>query len=191
MGYVIARAIDDRLDLVLTMQPTSWPKIWAAEDDAELGVRLRRQLPLMRRGALGDVASDLQTILSKAPDLISQAATLITQAQDYLPTITAAVQDPSMPALIQRVQTLQTLTSGPAPAPTPAPTPGTTPAATGVGLNRVLPLFDAAIWYTKYPWAPWVIGAGVIITLGGAGFAVGRLTKRCGSKPTAGYRRKR
>lgn len=179
---------------MLALQPASWPRVWSTDDAIDLKSRLQ-QLPLMRRGTLGDaqfgsVFDDIQTLLAKAPNLISQAVTIVQKAEPYIPTITSAVQDPAMPQLMARVQTLQALEAAKSPPAVPGATPAA-PASAGVGLNRVLPLFDVAIWYEKHPWAPWAIGAGVITVLGGIGFGVGRWTKRCRTSSTAGYRRKR
>jgi len=183
---------------VLALQPASWPRVWSTDDAIDLKSRLQ-QLPLMRRGTLSDgcapraqlgsVFDDIQTLLAKAPNLISQAVTIVQKAEPYIPTITSAVQDPAMPQLMARVQTLQALEA--AKSPPKAPGAPAAPASVGVGLSRVLPLFDVAIWYEKHPWAPWAIGAGVIAVLGGVGFGVGRWTKRCRSSSTAGYRRRR
>lgn len=135
----------------------------------------------------GDIISDLQAILQQAPQYLNTAATILPKIQPYLPTIEQAADDPALPALIDRVQTLQKLDaakSAPAAPGTPAP------AQAGVGLKRVLPLWDAAIWYTKYPWAPWAIAAGTVVALGGIGFGIGRWTKRCKTS-TVGVRYRR
>jgi hypothetical protein len=111
---------------------------------------------------------------SAAPDLMSwldKAKQILTKAGPYLDTVVDVVQDPALPQLVTRIKTLKALQAK-------APETSTAPAKPGVGLDRALPLLDAAIFYTKYPWAPWAIGAGVVVVLGGIGFGIGRATKR-------------
>ncbi len=136
-------------------------------------------LTIQRADGFGDTISDLSALLGKGGQILSKAG-------PYLDTVLEIVQDPALPQLITKVKTLKAVdqgTSAPA-APGAAPTPG-------VGLNRVLPLWDAAIFYTKYPWAPWAIGAGAIVVLGGIGFGIGRATKKCRTGMGRSYRRRR
>lgn len=140
-------------------QPASWPRLWSG-------------------GAqFGGVMEDLQTIVQKAPTYLTQLVTIVNKAAPYLPTIVQAVEDPALPQVIDRVQKLKAADAArSAPSGVPAAAAPTKP---GVGLSRTLPLWDAAIGYTKYPWAPWAIAGGAIIVLGGIGFGIGRWTKRC------------
>jgi hypothetical protein len=121
---------------------------------------------------LGGTVDDVMTILGKA--------------QSYLPLILDIVSDPALPEVVQKVRTIQSLAVKPAkpaktaPGTTP-PAPGTPPAPAkppakppGIGLRRFLPAMDATIWYLRHPWAPWVIGGGVVIVLAGGGYAIGR-----------------
>lgn len=175
--------------MLAIQQPANWPRIWASDAEAELKDRLRR-LSLLRPGTLGGITDDIAQLIGKGPELVSQIAQIVDKAQEHLPTITAALQDPALPALVSRVQTLQAMEAAKSsPASTPAD-PNATPPATGVGLHRVIPLFDAAIWYEKYPYAPWLIGAGAIVVLGGIGFGIGRWTARRRGTQTASYRRR-
>jgi hypothetical protein len=103
---------------------------------------------------------------------LDKAKQILTKAGPYLDTVVDVVQDPALPQLVTRIKTLKALQAK-------APATPTEPTKPGVGLDRALPLMDAAIFYTKYPWAPWAIGAGVIVVLGGIGFGIGRATKRC------------
>lgn len=139
-------------------------------------------LTLQRADGFGDTISDLSSLLNKG-------GAILTKAGPYLDTVLEVVQDPALPQLVTKIKTLKAIDAGTraptAPgAPAPAPTPG-------VGLNRVLPLWDAAIFYTKYPWAPWAIGAGAVVLLGGIGFGIGRATKRCRTAVGSSYRRRR
>jgi hypothetical protein len=140
--------------------------------------------PLLCIGAnahagLGDVITDVTTILSKA--------------QNYLPLILDVVSDPALPVVAKKIRTIQGLAAKPAPAAAPAPvTPGQAPAPpappkrVGIGLHRFVPAMDAAIWYLRHPWAPWAIGGATVLVLAGGGFAFGRWSgKRAARKVSA------
>jgi hypothetical protein len=153
--------------------------VWSTQAEFDLQQRLNRLPFYAPTTGLGDTISDIQALLSKGSQIL-------TQAGPYLDTVLEIVQDPAMPQLIARVKTLKAVS-----AKSSTPTaPGTAPAP-GVGLARTFPLWDAAIWYTKYPWAPWAIGAGTIVVLGGLGFGIGRWTKKCRAGMSGRYRRRR
>lgn len=146
-------------------QPASWPKLWT--------------------GGFGDFATDLQTIINKAPQLLSQVVTILDKAAPQLPTILKMVEDPAFPVLVQKVETLQKIEAAKPAAPGGAPGP----AKPGVGLDRVVPLWDAAIFIESHPAAafvkdhPVLVGTGIAVVLAGIGFGVGmgigRWTKKC------------
>ena len=136
-------------------------------------------LTLQCADGLGDPISDLSSLLSKGGAILQKAG-------PYLDTVLEVVQDPALPQLVTKIKTLKALDTG-----TSMPSAPGAPSTPGVGLNRVLPLWDAAIWYTKYPWAPWVIGGGTILVLGGIGFGIGRATKKCRTGMGRSYRRRR
>ena len=160
--------------LAVQQQPASWPRIWSTEGEIDLQDRLSR-LPFYAPSGFGGVAEDIQAILAKGPALLSQAVTIIDKAAPFLPFVLTVVEDPALPQIITRIKTLQALhaktSSGAVPTASAPPK--------GIDLKRAVPLLDAAIWYEQHRWAPWAIGAGVVLTLGGIGFGVGRLTKRC------------
>lgn len=162
---------------MLTLQRAALPEVWSTSAEFDLKQRLSK-LPFYAPAGFGDTISDLSALLGKGGAILSKAG-------PYLDTVLEIVQDPALPQLITKVKTLKAITPSSAPA---APGAPTTP---GVGLNRVLPLWDAAIFYTKYPWAPWVIGAGAIVVLGGIGFGIGRATKKCRTGMGRSYRRRR
>ena len=139
-------------------------------------------LTLQRADGLGDTISDLSSLLSKG-------GTILQKAGPYLDTVLEVVQDPALPQLVSRIKTLKALDAGTSKPSVPS-APGA-PAKAGVGLSRTLPLWDAAIFYMRYPWAPWVIGAGTIVVLGGIGFGIGRATKKCRTGMGRSYRRRR
>mgnify|MGYP003392130284 CR=1 FL=1 len=175
---MIARAIDDRLDPVLTLQRAVMPEVWSTSAEFDLKQRLSK-LPFYVPTGLGDTISDLSALLGKGGQILSKAG-------PYLDTVLEIVQDPALPQLITKVKVLKAADAGASPSAAPGGT-----AAPGVGLNRVLPLWDVAIFYTKYPWAPWAIGAGAVVLLGGIGFGIGRATKKCRTGMGRSYRRRR
>lgn len=155
--------------------PAAWPTVWSTSAEFDLQQRLHK-LPFYAPAGFGDPLSDL----------LAKGGAILTKAGPYLDTVLLVLQDPAMPQLIDRIKALK---AADAAASAPA-TPGATPTAqTGVGLSRTLPLWDAAVFYTKYPWAPWVIAGGAVLVLGGIGFGIGRATKKC--RAGLGYRRKR
>lgn len=162
---------------MLTLQHAALPVVWSTDAEFDLKQRLSK-LPFYAPAGLGDTVSDISALLSKG-------GAILTKAGPYLDTVLEVVQDPALPQLVTKIKTLKAITPSAAPA-----APGA-PATAGVGLNRVLPLWDAAIFYTKYPWAPWAIGAGAIIVLGGIGFGIGRATKKCRTGMGRSYRRRR
>lgn len=120
-------------------------------------------------------AEDLLAIFRRAPAYASQISAILTKGAAYLPTIVKVVEDPALPQVVRRIETLRTIAAKKAPS---APSAPSVPSVPGVGLHRVVPLLDAAIWYSKYPWAPWAIGAAAVLALGGIGFGLGRWTRR-------------
>lgn len=152
--------------MLTVAQPTSWPRIWTTESDLDLQARLR-QLPFYAPTGLGSVVDDVQKIAQKIPTL--------------LPVIVSVIEDPALPALMQRIQTLQAIEARKPSAVATTPTP----AKPGVGLDRVLPLWDAAIFIERHPAAqfavdhPVLVGAGIALALGSVGYGLGRWTKRC------------
>lgn len=168
---------------MLTLQRAALPEVWSTSAEFDLKQRLSK-LPFYtgQSPGLGDTVSDIQALLSKG-------STILSKAGPYLDTVLEIVQDPALPQLVTKVKLLKAIDAGTRTPTAPgAPAPAATP---GVGLNRVLPLWDAAIFYTKYPWAPWAIGAGAILVLGGIGFGIGRATKKCRTGMGRSYRRKR
>jgi hypothetical protein len=168
---------------------TDRPVVWATEAEFELQERLNK-LPFYAPAGFGGVIEDIQSLIAKAPALLSQANTILAKAGPFLPFILSIVEDPALPLIITRVKTLQTVHAATAAPAAPGATPSGPPK--GVDLHRAVPLLDAAIWYEKHKWVPWAVGAGVVLTLGGIGFGIGRLSKRCRAPSGVGrhYRRR-
>lgn len=117
------------------------------------------------------VAEDIQLILTKGPEMIHQAAAIVTKVGPFLPFVLSIVEDPALPQVITRIKTLKTLHEKGSPS---TPSSAASGPPKGIDLKRALPILDAAIWYEKHKWAPFAIGASVVLALIG----VGRLTKR-------------
>lgn len=179
-------------------QPASRPVVWATEAEFELQERLNK-LPFYAPAGFGGVAEDIQTILAKGPELLTKAVAILNQAGPHLDTVMGLVRDPALPQLVTRLKTLQTLEAAKAP-PKIAAAPGTVPApaSTDTGIKKLVPVLDAGIFLAKHPAAqfavdhPVLVGAGAILLLGGIGFGIGRLSKRCRAPSGVGrhYRRR-
>ena len=126
---------------------------------------------------LNGVTEDLQTIVSKGPALISQAARIVIKAGEHLPLILDVVEDPALPQIARRVKILKSLAAG-APSTAVAVSTSKYVPGTGIGLKRAVPILDIAIFYLRNPWVTYAAGAGVVALLGGLGFLIGRRTAR-------------
>lgn len=128
---------------------------------------------MSRSPQLGGLTEDLADILAKGPQVASQVAAITRKIWPYLGTIRTVVDDPALPAVIQRVQVIQTLPplnlpSFTAPSPTPAiPEPG-------IGLKNVVPALDAYIYARRNPWVPFAVLGGIIFVIGGLGYRLGQ-----------------
>jgi hypothetical protein len=123
------------------------------------------------RASLNGVTEDLQLILTKGPEMVHQAATIVGKVGPFLPFVLSIVEDPALPQIITKVKTLKALHDKSTPS---TPSSAASGPPKGIDLKRALPILDAAIWYEKHKWAPFAIGASVVLALIG----VGRLTKR-------------
>jgi hypothetical protein len=122
----------------------------------------------------------IRTIVVKAGAQLPKVAAIVDKAVKYLPTVQAIVEDPSLPILVARIQTLRSLE---AKARTDAvtkkkPQPG--PAGpVGIGLHRFVKPLDMYISFRTSP-AKFYVGIGIAaVSVVGLGFLAGRLTKRC------------
>jgi len=124
---------------------------------------------------LAGVTDDIQALIAQGPTLIKQTVTIVQKVGPHINFILSVVEDPALPVAVKKIQTLKSLyDANEPPIPTTPATPPTAHTTKGVGLNRALPILDAAIWYEKNrKWAPWAAGGGVLLLLGGI-FALGR-----------------
>src|ERR1700749_1038202 len=128
---------------------------------------------------LGDFVSDLASLVSEVPGAASQLVSIVKAIKQVLPKVKLVVDAPSFPLVIQRIQTLHAIEAAKAtPTPTPGfPTPTPSPATAGVGLSKAVPILAAVIYARRNPWAPWVVGAGLLLAIGGVGYKIGRRKK--------------
>ena len=112
------------------------------------------------RGQLGGILDDLQTIIDKAPGYVHQAAGVVDQAGGYLATVKTVLEDPALPAVVERINTIHALEVS------SSVSSGGTSNVKGVGLSRAIPILDAYIWYRRNPWVPWAaLGTGAFLVL--------------------------
>jgi hypothetical protein len=170
-------------------QPGGWPQVWTTEGELDLQSRLSRlpfytmpiQAVRMAPAMFGGVQEDLQTIIQKAPDLLSKLVKILNTAGPHLDTVVLIAQDPALGQIVSRLKTLQ---ASAAAKPSAAAAPGVAPTA-DTGISKLVPALDAAIFIDKHPAAkftidhPILVGIGVVAILGGIGFGIGRLSKRC------------
>jgi hypothetical protein len=121
----------------------------------------------------------------------SRIPEILKKVEPHIPTIIAVAEDPALPLVINRVETIRQIEAAKAvkkAAKKPPPPPGVKPSMesaqkkVGLALHRVVPALDAYIYIRKNPWVPWVAGGGAVLLLMGIGFGVGRLTAPKGSK---------
>jgi hypothetical protein len=194
-------------------QPSGWPQVWSTEAELDLQSRLSRlpfytsPIQAMRMApamGLGDITSDIQTILTKAPELLQKAVQILNNAGPHLDTIIQITQDPALAQIIARIKTLQASAAAKPSAPATPAAPGAAP-TTDTGISKLIPALDAAIFLDKHPAAqfaadhPVLVGVGAAVAILGIGFGVGigigRWTKKCRTAAAVGspkrYRRRR
>lgn len=199
----------------LPPQPGGWPEHWSTAAEIDLQSRLARlpfyslptpalalpNVPTVHAGpaGLGGVAEDLQTIIQKAPDLLTKLVKILNAAGPHLDTVVLIAQDPALAQIVNRLKTLQ---ASAASKPSTPAAPGAAPTA-DTGISKLIPALDAAIFLDKHPAAqfavdhPILVGAGAVVILAGIGFGIGRLSKRCKAPAAFGrgrakhYRRRR
>lgn len=122
------------------------------------------------------ITDDLISLGSEAPRVISSLVQVVKKVGPVLGTVRNVVDDPAFPQVIARIQTLHELEAA-AVASTPG-LPGQAPPTpmqpAGIGLYRALPVLDAVIFARRNPWAPWIVGGGFLLLIGGIGYRLGR-----------------
>jgi hypothetical protein len=122
---------------------------------------------------LRGVFEDITTILDKGPAVASQVSAIITKIYPFLGTVRKIVDDPALPQVVQRIEVINAMPS------TATGLPGSiVVSAPGVGLKHLLAPLDAYIYARRNPWAPWAIGAGIVLVIGGIGYRLGQRKAR-------------
>jgi len=104
---------------------------------------------------LGGLAEDIAALVTRAPGVINQAVSVMNQIEPYLPTVMRVLEDPALPTVVARVNTIRGLEV--------ASAGGVSSNVKGVGLAKIVPALDAYIWYRKNPWVPWAaLGLGAL-----------------------------
>lgn len=122
----------------------------------------------------------IKAIVVKAGSKLPQIASIVDKAVVFLPTIQAIVEDPALPTLVTRIQTLRSLetTARSKAAAAKQPQPGP-PGPVGVGLHRFVKPLALYIDFRKSPVKFYaLLGVGAVGVVG-LGFLAGRWTKRC------------
>lgn len=118
------------------------------------------------------LAEDIVALGSQAPGVISGLVKVVKTVGPVLPTINLVLEDPAFPQVIERIKTLHEIEASKPSAPStpgfPAPAP-----ATGIGLNRAVPILDAVIFARRNPWVPWVVGGLLFLIPIGIGYKLG------------------
>jgi hypothetical protein len=116
---------------------------------------------------------------------IEDIATVVQKARAFLPTVLNIVEDPAIPALIDRIKILRELEKA---ARTTAQTQGKPqpgpPGPVGIGLHRFIKPLDYYIKYRQNPKQAQLLAglgaAGILVLFVGAGVALGhRRLKAC------------
>jgi hypothetical protein len=116
----------------------------------------------------------IETIVNKAAAQIPNIAKIVDKGAKYIPTLLTIVEDPALPDVIARIQTLHTIAETEKKA---AGAAATSSAPAGSALSKLLAPLDVYVWYRSHPWAARALVAGGVVAVAGAGFALGRWSK--------------
>lgn len=125
------------------------------------------------------LADDILALGTQAPAVVRGLVKVVKQVGPALGTVQIIVDDPAFPTVVARIRTLHELEAAQAAKPA-APRPGVPapptapPVPVGIGLHRAVPILDAVIFARRHPWAPWAIGAGLLLLIGGVGYRLGQ-----------------
>lgn len=121
------------------------------------------------------LAEDLVALGTAAPAVVSGLVKVVRAVGPVLPTVQLVVDDPAFPQVIARIRTLHEIEAS-KPSTTPS-VPGVPKPPVGIGLSRAVPILDAVIYARRNPWAPWLIGGLVVLTIGAVGYRLGSRAK--------------
>lgn len=111
------------------------------------------------------LTEDLTTVFTKAPDLIRTLASAINKISPYAGTVKRIVQDPALPTVLNRVQTI--IAAQPS-------SGGGSGGGGGINLAKIVPVLDGVIYVQRNPWVPWAVGLGIVAIIGGIGYRMGQ-----------------
>ncbi len=114
-----------------------------------------RLVPINQYGGYNDLAGDLGLSWSDVTGAVSLG--------------TRILADPYLPQVIQLATQIADANTGPG---------GSSSGEPGIGLRDAIFPLKAYLFSLRNPWAPWVVGAGVLLVPFLLGMAVGRLTGR-------------
>jgi len=143
----------------------------------------REPRQLRQLGELGDIGSDVATLISEAPAVLSSLATIVRKGKPYIATLRSVVDDPALPAVMDRIKIIAEIEAsspglptfpGTTPKPPTAPTPG-------IGLHYFVKPLDAYIYARRNPMIAVLLGAGFLILVGGIGYKLGQNKAKGGS----------
>lgn len=113
--------------------------------------------------ALRGTTEDILTLINQGPAVTQNLAAIIRRVNPYIGTVRRVVDDPAFPTLMQRVQTI-----------TDMPSSGGGSGGGSVGLAKAVPILDGYIFALRNPWAPWLVGLGILAVIGGVGYRMGQ-----------------
>ena len=132
-------------------------------------------------------SQDLGATTLTVAQLQTAVAPLVAFIPTYGPFLQEIIVDPAIPQIVDRIKTIRKLGAGEpsvVEVVTTAPIPSKQAAADiKVKMGQAVKVLDGYIWYRKHPWILPVGVAGVVLTIMGVGFGIGRLTKSCKSAP--------
>ncbi len=123
------------------------------------------------------LAEDIVELGTQAPGVVSGLVKIVRKVGPIMGTVRVIIDDPAFPTIVQRINTLHEIEAAQAPKPAPG-VPGVPTQPVGIGLHRAVSVLDAVIFARRNPWAPWVVGAGILLVIGGVGYRLGKRSQR-------------
>ena len=124
---------------------------------------------------LRGVTEDLLSLASEAPSVVSSIVAIIRKIKPVLPTVRAVVDDPGFMPVMQRIDVLRQIEAS---RPSSGGGGSSSSSSKGVGLSLMIKPLDALIYARRNPWAPWVVGLGVVGAIAGVGYRLGQRARK-------------
>jgi len=126
-------------------------------------------------GRLDGIVDDLATLATQGPAILAKAVTIIKKVAPYIDTAVLVVNDPALPKIMQRINTLHDIEAKKVQAfAVIAHKPPPTKDKIGISLKSFILPLDAFIYIKKNPIVPWLVGLGVLLLIGGTGYRLGQ-----------------